>query len=165
MATIYRFIVEQKGTQRQDGGMGNAPRSTKGAGKKGKDLPILGFGSKGGVEHNRKMRAINPILNKVTNGVWEKSMRLTRAGAGLVKKNTETGKISLSGPSIAIIIAFVLMTVWNTVAKYNQKARQQAEQLNSQNFNAMENGSGTVHGSYIIATDIWSGHVVYNQNK
>ena len=164
MATIYRFIVEQKAS----GGSGDStkPRASKGAGKKGKDLPLFGFGgSKGGVEHNRKMRAINPILNKVTGGVWEKGMRLTRAGAGLVKRNTETGKLSLSGPSIAIIIAFVLITVWNGIAKWNQRERANAAKLNAQNFKAMENGSGTVHGAYSIAVNGWSGHISYNENK
>ena len=164
MATIYRFIVEQKAS----GGSGDTtkPRASKGAGKKGKDLPLFGFGgSKGGVEHNRKMRAINPILNKVTGGVWEKGMRLTRAGAGLVKRNTETGKLSFSGPSIAIIVAFVLMTVWNGIAKWNQRERANAAKLNAQNFKAMENGSGTIHGAYSISVNGWSGHISYNENK
>ena len=164
MATIYRFIVEQKAS----GGSGDTtkPRASKGAGKKGKNLPLFGFGgSKGGVEHNRKMRAINPILNKVTGGVWEKSTRLARAGAGLVKRNTETGKLSLSGPSIAIIVAFVLITVWNGIAKWNQRDRANAAKLNAQNFKAMENGSGTVHGAYSIAVNGWSGHISYNENK
>ena len=165
MATIYRFIVEQKTSDTGNGGMGGKARSTKGAGKKGKDLPILGIGSRGGVEHNRKMRAINPILNKVTGGIWEKSMRLGRASLGLVKKNTQTGKISFSGPSIAIIIAFVLMTVWNGIAKLNQRDRQIAQKNNAQNFKAMENGSGTIHGAYLISTSAWSGRITYNENK
>lgn len=164
MATIYRFIVEQKAS----GGSGDAtkPRASKGASKKGKNLPLFGFGgSKGGVEHNRKMRAINPIINKVTGGVWEKGTRLARAGAGLVQRNTETGKLSFSGPSIAIIVAFVLMTVWNGIAKWNQRSRANAQKLNAQNFKAMENGSGTIHGAYSIAVNGWSGHITYNENK
>ena len=164
MATIYRFIVEQKAS----GGASDSakPRASKGAGKKGKNLPLFGFGgSKGGVEHNRKMRAINPILNKVTGGVWEKGMRLTRAGAGLIKRNTETGKLSFSGPSIAIIVAFVLMTTWNAIAKLNARERANAAKLNAQNFKAMENGSGTIHGAYKITTSSWSGRISYNENK
>lgn len=166
MATIYRFIVEQKTTGAGgDSGRSGKGRSTKGAAKKGKDLPLLFGGEKGGVEHNRKLRAINPVLNKVTNGVWEKGMRLSRAGMGLVRKNTETGKITFSGVSIAIIIAFVLTQVWSGIAKWNQHERQQAQKFNAQNFKAMENGSGTVHGSYKITSDWWSGKVTYNENK
>ena len=162
MATIYRFIVEQKTTSSGDGA--GKSRASKGASKKGRDLPLFG-GSKGGVEHNRKMRAINPLLNKVTGGVWEKGMRLGRATAGLVKVNSETGKISLSGPSIAIIIAFILMTVWNQIARLNQRDRAEAEKLNAQNYKRLEVGGGAIHGSYKIMTDGWSGRVTYNENK
>lgn len=163
MATIYRFVIEQKASKSRDSG--GSPRANKGAAKKGKDLPLLWGGDKGGVEHNRKMRAINPILNKVTGGVWEKGMRLTRAAGGLVKRNTETGKISLGGPSIAIIIAFILMTVWNTIARFNQRDRANAEKLNAQNFTVLENGTSAIHGAYKVSTNFWNGRVNYNENK
>lgn len=163
MATIYRFVIEQK----QSGGRGDSggkPRASKGAAKKGRDLPLFG-GSKGGVEHNRKMRAINPLLNKVTGGAWEKGVRLTRAAGGLIKRNTETGKLSIGGPAIAIIIAFVIMTVWNSIAKWNQRERYTADRLNAENFKQLENGSGAIHGSYKIMVNGWSGRITYNENK
>ena len=163
MATIYRFIIEQKQTASKDSG--GKPRATKGAGKKGSSMPLFG-GSRGGVEHNRKMRAINPILNKVTNGVWEKGMRLTRAGMGMVKNYQEGGlKAAFSGPSIAIIIAFVLITVWNAFAKWNQRERASADKLNAENFKQLENGGAAIHGSYKIMVNGWSGRITYNENK
>ena len=165
MATIYRFIVEQKTTGRDSSGTGGKATATKGAGKKGRYLPLFGGGRKGGVEHNRKMRAINPILNKVTGGVWEKGTRLTRAAGGLIKVNDQTGKIKLGGPAIAIIIAFVLQTAWNLIAKWNTRERQEAEKLNAQNFKRLENGGGAVHGSYKLVVDGWSGRISYNENK
>ena len=166
MATIYRFIIEQKQTGGgSGGGRKGSPRASKGAGKKGRDLPLLWGGDKGGVEHNRKMRAINPLLNKITNGVWEKGMRLGRAAGGVIKKNTETGKLSAGGPAIAIIIAFILMTAWNMIQKWNQASRQQAEKLNAQNFKNMENGTSAIHGSYKIMVNGWSGRITYNENK
>lgn len=159
MATIYRFIVEQKSTG--NGGQ----RATKGSAKKGRKMPLLG-GSKGGVEHNRKMRAINPILNKLTGGVWEKATRISRAGIGMMKNVGEKGaKGLLSGPALYIIIAFILMTVWNAVAKQNQIARQQADKLNAENYKKLENGSSAIHGSYKIMIDGWSGRITYNENK
>ena len=57
------------------------------------------------------MRAINPLLNKMTGGYWEKGMRVGRAGLGLVQRNTETGKLGVSGPAIAIIIALLIQTL------------------------------------------------------
>lgn len=164
MATIYRFIVEQ----RASGGSGDTtkPRASKGAGKKGKDLPLLFGGRKGGVEHNRKMRAVNPILNKVTNGVWEKGMRLTRAGVGLAQNVSEKGvKGAFGGPSLYIILALAFLTAWNMIQKWNARERANAAKLNAQNFKAMENGSGTVHGAYSISVNGWSGHISYNENK
>ena len=160
MAPIYRFIVEQNAS----GGSGDStkPRASKGAGKKGKDLPLFGFcGSKGGVEHNRKMRAINPILNKVTNGVWEKGMRLGRAGAGLITKNTATGAIGLSPVAIAIIISFVIQTVF----KIQARDRAIAEYRNNANFKALENGGAAIRGQYDMTVSTWSGLVKYNENK
>lgn len=162
MATIYRFIVEQK-TSTNSSATSKAV-ATKGAAKKGKNIPLFG-GPKGGVEHNRKMRAINPILNKVTGGAWEKGTRLTRAAGGLIKVNDQTGKLSIGGPAIAIIIAFILQTAWNLIAKWNARERQEAEKLNAQNFKRLENGGGAVHGSYKLVVDGWSGRISYNENK
>lgn len=159
MATIYRFIVENR---TRSTGEGRTPRAGtgKGAAKKGKLVSIFG-GEKGGVEHNRKMRAINPLINKATYGHYEKGMRLGRAGLGLVQKNTETGKISVSGVSFAIIIAYLIQVL----IKWQQRERVKAEKLNSQNFKQLENGIGAVHSQYEITTNIVNGRQTYNQNK
>lgn len=161
MATIYRFVIEQKQTQtsgRKGGSSGGSGKGT--TAKKGKMVSIFA-GEKGGVEHNRKMRAINPLLNKATHGYWEKSMRLGRAGAGLVQRNTETGKLGLSGPAIAIIIAFIIQTL----LKWQNIERQKAMKFNRQNYKAMENGFGAVHGEYETNVNFWTGRTTYNENK
>ena len=159
MATIYRFIVENR--QRTDGG-GRTPREStgKGAAKKGKMVSIFG-GEKGGVEHNRKMRAINPLLNKATGGWWEKGTRIGRAGMGLVQRNTETGKLGFSGVSFAIIISFLIQMFM----KWHKQEQLRAERLNAQNFKQLENGVGAIHGEYKISTNIFTGRQTYNQNK
>jgi len=159
MATIYRFIVEQK---KSESGDGRKPREKtgKGTAKKGRWVSLLG-GEKGGVEHNRKMRAINPLLNRITGGVWEKGMRLGRAGLGLVKVNTETGKIGISGPAIAIIIAFIIQTL----LKWQKQEILKAEKLNAQNFKQLENGVGAIRSQYKVSTAFFTGRHTYNQNK
>ena len=159
MATIYRFIVEQKIASSGDGRKARQPVSN-GAAKKGRMVSIFG-GEKGGVEHNRKMRAINPLLNRMTGGAWEKGMRVGRAGLGLVQRNTETGKIGLSGPAIAIIIAFVI----TTLLKWQDKQRQKAQKENAQNFKQMENGVSSIYGQYKVSTNVLNGRHTYNQNK
>lgn len=159
MATIYRFIVEQKTRTTGDG---RQPRqsASKGAAKKGRMVSLFG-GEKGGVEHNRKMRAINPLLNRITGGAWEKGMRLGRATTGLIKRNTETGKIGFSGTAIAIIIAMVIQAY----IKIQQAETQKAQKLNAQNFKQLENGIGAMNGQFEITTNWFNGRHVYNQNK
>lgn len=167
MATIYRFVIEQKtsGKGGSETGMGGKPKASKGAAKKGKWIPLFGGGEKGGVEHNRKLRAINPLMNKITNGVWEKGMRIGRALGGLVKQNTETGKLAIGGPAIAIIIAFIIMMAWRITTMYNQKERATAEKLNAENYKQLENGGGAIHGAYKLVVNEWSGRITYNENK
>lgn len=159
MATIYRFIVEQKQARGGDGRQVKEPQ-VKSAAKKGRNISIFG-GEKGGVEHNRKMRAINPLLNRITGGVWEKGMRVGRAGLGLITKNTETGKLGISGPAIAIIIAFIL----TLLMKQLETEQHKAQKINAQNFKQLENGVGLVNGQYRITTNFWTGQHTYNQNK
>lgn len=163
MATIYRFIVESKSAGGGDGRKSSKDKSgiSKGTtAKKGRYVSILG-GKKGGVEHNRKMRAFNPMLNKITHGYAEKGIRLGRAGLGLVTRNTETGKLGLSGPAVAIIIQMIIMAV----LKVQSRDREKADKLNAQNWQQMENGVGTIHGAYDISVNTWSGRRTYNENK
>lgn len=165
MATIYRFIVENK--------MGDTTKS-KGVGGKKKPaksktttlLKMLGSSEKGGVEANRKLRAVNPLLNKLTAGYWEKGTRIGRAGLGLVKfkKNGQTGKMEfagLSGTAIAIIIAFIIATITSA----QNKAIANAQKLNKLNYKSMENGVGSVNGNFDVSINALNGKITYNQNK
>ncbi len=159
MATIYRFIVEQK-TRAAREGRTPRPSTTKSTGKTGRWVTLFS-GEKGGVEHNRKLRAINPLINRMTGGAWEKGMRVGRAGLGLVKVNSETGKMGLSGPAVAIIIAFVIQVLM----KWLQYEQNLADKRNTQNYKQLENGIGSVHGQYKVSTHIFTGRHTYNQNK
>lgn len=160
MATIYRFIVEQKVTQ---SGSGRNPSSGqgKGAAKKGRTVSLFS-GDKGGVEHNRKMRAINPLLNRMTGGWWEKGMRIGRAVGGLVQVDKKTGKFAgFSFTAIAIIISFAIQTL----LKWQKAEMAKAEKLNAQNYKQLETGVGAIHGAYKVTSNFWTGRQTYNQNK
>ena len=163
MATIYRFIIEQK-AQADNGGRrstNTSGKATKGAAKKGKSISLFG-GEKGGVEHNRKLRAINPLINKATYGAWEKGMRATRAGIGLVKSAKEDGlKGVFGGPALVILIQMVLLGL----LKWQEFERDKATKQNIQNFKQLENGVGAIHGAYEVSTHILTGRQTYNQNK
>lgn len=160
MATIYRFIVEQKNLQGGEGRKAGGGSKPKGAGKKGKWVSLLNS-PKGGVEANRKMRAINPLLNKITYGYSEKAMRLGRAGLGLVKRNTETGAFAFSGTAMTIIISMIIVALM----KWQNYEMQKAKKRNDQDFKQLENGIGAVHGQYKVAVNVLTGRQTYNQNK
>ena len=164
MATIYRFIVEQKVAKGGDGRK-VTDATSKSAAKKGRSVTLLQSafgGGKGGVEHNRKLRAINPLLNRVTGGVWEKGMRVGRAAAGLIKVDAATGAFAgLSFTAIAILVAFSLQIAM----KYLESEQKKATHQNEQNYKQLENGIGSVNGQYRVATNIMTGRHTYNQNK
>lgn len=165
MATIYRFVVEQGKSGKSGGKNAGSSESTKKTGKTMTALQLLGSGEKGGVEHNRKLRAINPLLNKITGGYWEKGMRVGRAGLGLLKfKQLESGKLAFAGFSataIAILIAFTIQT-YLKIQQYYIKI---AEQQNKANYKSLENGVSSIHGQYETSVNVWNGKITYNQNK
>ena len=162
MATIYRFIIENREGGASSGRKNalSTSESRKGAGKKGTSSL---FGSpRGGVEHNRRMRAINPLMNRVTGGYWEQGMRIGRAGMGLARNVKEKGlKGALTGPAIFIIVAWAIQTF----LKLQKKNLEWGQKINTQNYNSMENGVSQVHGIYTVERNFWSGRVTYNENK
>ena len=108
------------------------------------------------------MRAINPLLNRITGGWWEKGMRLGRAGLGFIKVDKKTGAIAgVSWSAIAILVAFAIQAAMKVLENFQENAQKQ----NSQNFKQLENGIGSVHGQYKISTNILTGRHTYNQNK
>ena len=161
MATLYRFIIEQrtKESSGRKGGDTTSTRATKGAAKKGKAVSLFG-GEKGGVEHNRKMRAINPLLNKATHGIYEKGMRVGRAAAGIIKEDKNGNRV-VSGVAVTILVQMVLLLLLS----WQRRERLKAERENNQNFKQLENGYGSLHGAYEISTNILTGRHTYNQNK
>ena len=163
MATLYEFAITQY-TKATDGGRKgdtSAQPSRKSPAKKGDQTTSLFGGSKGGVEHNRKMRAINPLLNKATHGYWEKGMRLGRAGAGLIKTDEAGNFAGLSGTAITIIISLIIQTI----LKIQAQQREHARSMNSQNFKALENGTGAIYTDYEISVNVWDSRATYNENK
>ena len=160
MATIYRFVIEQKTTGGSGDGRKTKSGTGKGAAKKGKTVSLFG-GDKGGVEHNRKMRAVNPLINRMTGGAWEKGMRVGRAGLGLIQRDSETGKLGMSGTAFAILVAFLLKIGMDLLDKQQKKAQKQ----NMQNFKQLEIGIGQINGAYDVSTNIITGRQTFNQNK
>lgn len=158
MATIYRIAIEQTTKSQSDGRKGG---NRLGTGKKSAKSTDISGGYRGGVEHNRKLRAINPVLNKATHGYWEKGLRLGRAGVGLANSFNENGFKALFGTASTIIIALIL----TTLIKWQNAERKKAQQVNAQNYKALENGVGAIHSAYSVSVNTLTGRQTYNQNK
>lgn len=136
MATIYKFILEQG-----KGGVGNdnviTPQGEikpkKGAGTKG----AFFTGSNRGVEHNRFSRAFNPILNNMTGGVWEKGVRLTRAGTGVIDTWQHSGwKSAVTGVGAVLIAQFLALEIYKAIKDEIKKSHE----ANQTNFLKIKSG-------------------------
>jgi len=162
MATIYRFIVEaQKASGVQYDADGNViPR--KGAGSKGGGSG-RGFnlgGSRGGVEHNRYMRPINPLMNRLTGGYWEKGQRVGRAILGLPEAfKTQNGKIvggGFTATASLILIQFAIMEVDKLIREQMKKAKEE----NQANYLKIVSGQTTIGQDYKVSRNIF-GKITY----
>jgi hypothetical protein len=164
MATIYRFIVEA----RQAGGVATdadgvvIPR--KGAGSKGGSSGSgSGFnfgGSRGGVEHNRYMRPINPLINRLTGGYWEKTQRVGRAMLGLSESfKTKDGKFTMGGfgsTASLILVQFAIMEVDKFIREQMKKTKEE----NQSNYLKIVSGQTTIGQDYKVSRNIF-GKITY----
>jgi hypothetical protein len=164
MATIYRFLVESSIKGGAKGGRSSGENSDKKTGKTTTLLQMLS-NNKGGVEHNRKFRAINPLINKITGGYWEKGMRLGRSMGGLLKFKVGSGGAlkfaGFGGPAVAIIVALAIQSLLT----YQSLQIKNADQLNKYNYKAMESGNSAVRGQFNTSVNVLTGRISYNQNK
>jgi hypothetical protein len=155
MATIYRFIVEaRKATGVSFDADGN-PIPAKGAGSKGGGSGSgSGFnfgGSRGGVEHNRYMRPINPLMNQLTGGWWEKGQRLGRAAMSLPEQFSKKGLGALASTGSLIILQFAIMMAVQAFRDQQKKAKEE----NQANFLKIKSGQTTLSQDYKVSRNIF----------
>jgi hypothetical protein len=155
MATIYRFIVEaRKATGVSYDADGN-PIPAKGAGSKGGGSLLAHNPSgknRGGVEHNRYMRPINPLMNQLTGGWWEKGQRLGRAGAGVldVAKTKGIGA-ALGSTGALLILQFAIMMGVQAFRDQQKKAKEE----NKSNYLKIVSGQTTLGQDYKVSRNIF----------
>jgi hypothetical protein len=152
MATIYKFIVEDRTTKAignqvavsADGVIG----AKQGAGTK---MPIY-TGSNKGVEHNRYMRAFNPILNNLTGGYWEKGNRMFRASGGVIDTAQHSGwKSAALGVGAVLIYQFIAMEIFKAI----QKANKEADQSNQANLLKIRSGLQVLGRDYQVQKSLF----------
>jgi hypothetical protein len=155
MATIYRFIVEASKTGMGSFDADGNPIPRKGAGSKGGGSLTAHnpFGkNKGGVEHNRYMRPINPLLNKITGGWWEKGTRLARAGGGVYDVASKKGiGAALTSTGALIIMQFAIMMAVQAFQDQQKKAKEE----NQANYLKIVSGQTTIGQNYKVGRNIF----------
>jgi hypothetical protein len=160
MATIYRFIVEARKATGVSYDADGVVIPAKGAGSKGGASGSgSGFnfgGSRGGVEHNRYMRPINPLMNQLTGGWWEKGQRLGRAAASLPEQFSKKGIGALGSTGSLIILQFAIMMAVQAFRDQQKKAKEE----NQANFLKIKSGQTTLSQDYKVSKDIF-GKVTY----
>ena len=160
MATIYRFIVENRGR----GGSGNGGASKKSTAKTITPLKMLTSGVGGGANNNRSLRAVNAIMNSAIPN-YEKGVRFAKATLGLVKLKEKQGGgyeyAGISHTALAIIIVLAL----RVAMAHHKKLIQKEERNNDANFKKMETGQTAIHSQFSVAQNYWSGKLTFNENK
>lgn len=166
MATIYRFIVESTGQAQANSLLANHSVDAngqlipkKGAGSKGGSSLIAHNPTgkrSGGTDHNRYMRPINPLLNRITGGWWEKGTRVARAGAQLPAdfKNHKLG--AFGGVASLIILQFAIMEVDKLIREQMKKAKEE----NQSNYLKIVSGQTTIGTDYKVNRNIF-GKITY----
>jgi hypothetical protein len=159
MATIYRFIVEaRKATGVSYDADGN-PIPAKGAGSKGGGSLTAHNPSgknRGGVEHNRYMRPINPLMNRFTGGWWEKGQRVGRAGVGFITEASTKGIGALATTGGLILMQFAIMEVDKMIREQMKRAKEE----NQANYLKIVSGQTTLGQDYKISRNIF-GKITY----
>jgi hypothetical protein len=155
MATIYRFIVEaQKSGSASFDADGN-PTTRKGAGNKGGSSGSgSGFnfgGTRGGVEHNRYMRPINPLMNRLTGGWWEKGQRLGRAAMSLPEQFNKKQIGALASTGALILLQFAIMSFDQWFREQQKKAKEE----NQANYLKIVSGQTTLGQDYKVSKNIF----------
>lgn len=160
MATIYRFIVENRGR----GGSGNGGASKKSTTKTITPLKMLTGGVGGGANNNRSMRGVNALMNSVIPN-YEKGVRFAKASLGLVKlKQKEGGGYAFAGISgTALAVLFVLML--RIAMSHHKKLIEKEERNNNSNYKKLETGQTAIHSQFNVTSNFWSGKLTFNENK
>ncbi len=154
MATIYRFLVEDMtGQQAQNFDVDGNPVPPKGAGSKGGGgNRLFNFGgSRGGVEHNRFMRPINPLMNRWTGGWWEKGQRVVRAGGGFLNEAKTRGFGALTTTGGLILIQFAIMEF----DRWFREQKKKANEENQANYLKIKSGQTTLGQDYKVSRNIF----------
>ena len=157
MATIYEFIVRD---QTKNGKQEMIdPETGEVIAKKSvaKEKPLSG--SNKGVDHNRYMRAVNPLINRYVPS-FEKYVRSGRAIVGVFDTLVQTGITSAMTSVGAIVLLELALT------KLDDMRREKLEETkkeNIANYNKLVTGQSQLSQNVVATQNIWGKITFKNQ--
>ena len=157
MATIYEFIVRDQtknGKQEMidpDTGEVIAKKSV------AKEKPLSG--SNKGVDHNRYMRAVNPLINRYVPG-FEKYVRGGRAIIGVYDTLVQTGiKSAITGVGAIVLLELAL----TKLDDLRREKIEEAKKENVANYNKLITGQTQLSQNVKATKNIWGKVTFKNQ--
>ena len=149
MATIYEFIVRDQTKDGKKLMVDNETGEVIGKKSVAKEKPFSG--SNKGVDHNRYMRAVNPLINRYVPG-FEKYVRGSRAVVG-VYDTLLTNGISSAMTSVGAIVLLEL-----ALTKLDDMRREKIEETkkeNIANYNKLVTGQTQLSQNVVATKNIW----------
>ena len=157
MATIYEFIVRD---QTKNGKQEMIdPETGEVIAKKSvaKEKPLSG--SNKGVDHNRYMRAVNPLINRYVPG-FEKYVRGGRAIIGVYDTLVQTGiKSAITGVGAIVLLELAL----TKLDDLRREKIEEAKKENVANYNKLITGQTQLSQNVAATKNIWGKITFKNQ--
>ena len=157
MATIYEFIVRD---QTKNGKQEMIdPETGEVIAKKSvaKEKPLSG--SNKGVDHNRYMRAVNPLINRYVPG-FEKYIRGGRAIIGVYDTLVQTGiKSAITGVGAIVLLELAL----TKLDDLRREKIEEAKKENVANYNKLITGQTQLSQNVVATKNIWGKITFKNQ--
>ena len=157
MATIYEFIVRDQTKNGKiamidpDTGEVIAIKSV------AKEKPLSG--SNKGVDHNRYMRAVNPLINRYVPG-FEKYVRGGRAIVGVFDTLAQTGiKSAITGVGAIVLLELAL----TKLDDLRREKIEEAKKENIANYNKLITGQTQLSQNVKATKNIWGKITFKNQ--
>jgi hypothetical protein len=97
------------------------------------------------------MRPINPLMNRLTGGWWEKGQRVGRAAMDLPNQFANKGVGALASTASLILLQFAIMQIDRWFREQQKKAKEE----NQQNYLKIVSGQTTLGQDYKVSRNIF----------
>ncbi len=157
MATIYEFIVRDQTKNGKQEMIDPETGEVIAKSSVAKTKPLSG--SNKGVDHNRYMRAVNPLINRYVPG-FEKYVRGGRAIVGVFDTLAQTGiKSAITGVGAIVLLEMVL----TTLDDLRREKIEEAKKENIANYNKLITGQTQLSQNVKATKNIWGKITFKNQ--